>query len=124
MNILLLGDANNFDLIDNFNFSDHIFPNFLRTKFHCKQIILVLWNKFTQNRYLQSKKSRHQVSSSIDNFDFFDQICPKMVFPLKSRTNKHYHRIQNIPISLSTDFHFTQAVLIFWTKFAQKSISG
>ena len=49
-----------------------------------------------------------------------EQICPKKVFPVQSRTNAHHHRIQRIVISLGAKFHFKQTVLISWTKFAQK----
>ena len=61
---------------------------------------------------------RHTLWLKIDCFDFLDQICPKILFPLRSRTNEHYHRIQHIRIGPGTEFCLNQTVLHFWTKFA------
>ena len=49
-----------------------------------------------------------------------DQICPRSVFPIEIRKNKHLHLTLHIRICLGTKFQFKLAILIFWTKFAQK----
>ena len=35
--------------------------------------------------------SKYQISASIGNFDFLDQICPKRVFPVENRLKKPNH---------------------------------
>ena len=61
------------------------------------------------------------ISSYTGNFKFLDQIYPKRVFPVQSRTNERLHRIQHICISLGNKkFHLKQIILSIWTKFAQK----
>ena len=37
-----------------------------------------------------------------------------------AKTNDHCHQIQHIGISLGTTFYLKQAILIFFTKFAEK----
>ena len=34
--------------------------------------------------------------TKIDNFDFWDQIFPKSVFPVQNRTSEHFLQIQHI----------------------------
>ena len=49
-----------------------------------------------------------------------DQICPKRVFPIKSRKSEHHYGILDIRISLGTKLQLKLNILTFWTKFAQK----
>ena len=108
-------------------------------KFHFKQTILSFWTKFPQERNLWSKTeilnmiiefrlfklvSWYQISALTDNFDFFDQICPKKVFLVKNRKSEHHHWILLIQISLGTKFQLKLTISIFCTKFAQKGISS
>ena len=67
-----------------------------------------------------SNQCSYQISVSTDNFDFLDQICPKRVFPIKNKKNKHYHWILHVGIRLRTKFQLKVTFLIFWTKFSQK----
>ena len=94
---------------------------------------MTIWTKFVkkgvsgQNRKkwtaslnsAYSNYSRYQISASTDNFDFLEQICPR-VFPIKKRKNEHYHWILHVRISAGTKFQLKLIILIFWTKFAQK----
>ena len=54
---------------------------------------------------------------------FFDQVCPKRVFPIKNGKSEHHYWIQLIRISLGNKFHLKLTILIFWTKFGQKEYS-
>ena len=70
----------------------------LSTKFRLRPKILIFWT----------------------NFDFFDQICPKWVFPVKNRKSEQQHRILHVWSSLGTKFQQKLTILILWTKFALK----
>ena len=86
-----------------------------------------------------SNYSMYQISAKTDNFEFLDQINPKMIFsiynwcrfqisgwtnkkllPNESRENEHRHWILHIQISEGTKFYLEQTILSFRTKFAQK----
>ena len=56
----------------------------------------------------------------MDKFDFLEQVCPKGVIPVKTRKSKNRYWNLHIQISLGTNFQLKLAILIFWTKFAQK----
>ena len=53
------------------------------------------------------------------NFDFWDQICPKMAFLVENRKSEHHHGILHIQISQGTKFLLKLKILTFSTKFAQ-----
>ena len=67
-----------------------------------------------------SNYTRYQISAETDNFDFLDQICSKRVFPVSSRKSKQRNWILNIRIKFVKKFELKLAILIFWTKFAQR----
>ena len=109
------------------------------TNFQLKLTIAIFWTKFAQEKYLWSKTEKvniiiefrlfklvswYQISALTDNFDFFDQICPKKVFLVKNRKSEHHHWILLIQISLGTKFQLKLTISIFCTKFAQKGISS
>ena len=50
-----------------------------------------------------------------------DKICPKWVFPVKNGRSEHNHPILNIRNSLGTKLQPKLTILVFWTKFVQKS---
>ena len=41
-------------------------------------------------------------------FPFLQQICPKGVFPVRSRTNEYYYIIKHIRLTLATNFNLKQ----------------
>ena len=47
-------------------------------------------------------RTSHTMMVKKSNFDFLDEICWRSVFSVEKRTNKLYHRIQYIWISLGT----------------------
>ena len=109
------------------------------TNFQLKLTIAIFWTKFAQEKYLWSKTEKvsiiiefrlfklvswYQISALTDNFDFFDQICPKKVFLVKNRKSEHHHWILLIQISLGTKFQLKLTISIFCTTFAQKGISS
>ena len=51
---------------------------------------------------------------------FFGLNLPKRVFLVKERKFEHHHRILHIRVFLGTNFHLKPAIIILWTKFAQK----
>ena len=74
----------------------HLWSISLGIKFHLKQIILIFWTKSVQKGYFRSKTEKVNSISEFclfhldqlpnfnltENFDFFDQICPKRVLPV------------------------------------------
>ena len=64
--------------------------------------------------------SSYQILTSTDNFDFFDQIYPKTVFPIKNRKNENDYLMLHARINVGTKFQHSVTILIFWTKFSQK----
>ena len=51
-----------------------------------------------------------------------DQICPKILFPVQSKTTENYPQIRYIWINLGTNFQLKETVLIFQSKFFAKSV--
>ena len=106
----------------------------LSTKFQLQLIILIFWNKLSQTEYSRPKTKKwtsrlnsaylnlfnYRVLPWTDNFNFLDQICPKSVFPIKSRKSGYHHWILHVRISVGNNFQFRLIIFIFWTKFAQK----
>ena len=48
------------------------------------------------------------VGTILNSSDFLDHIFPKKVFSIQNKTDKHYHRIQHIQLSLGTNFYVKQ----------------
>ena len=73
---------------------------------------------------LVEAKSCHEISAFTDNFDFWDQICPKTVFPVKNKKGEYHHGSLHTQISLDTKFqlNFQFQIFSFWTKFAKKRV--
>ena len=77
----------------------------LSTNFQLKLTIAIFWTKFAQEKNLWSKTEKvniiefrlfklvswYQISALTDNFDFFEEICPKKVFLVKNRKSEHHH---------------------------------
>ena len=109
----------------------------LGIKFHLKLKILKIWTKFVQEGCFQSKTKKVnsiiefnilelvQVSSFTASWQFwyFRQNCPKQVIFGRKQKSEQHHLILNIWIRLSIKFHLELTILIFWTKFAQKTYS-
>ena len=60
---------------------------------------------------------------TLNNFEFWDQICPKWVFLVKNRESEHRHWVLHISTRLGTIFYFKQ----FWilgTNLPKMGISG
>ena len=107
-------------------------------KFQVKLTILILWTKFAQKAYFRSKTKSEQhhwilhiwislgttFQLKTENFDFLDQICRKMVFPVEKRNSEHYQWILHIRIVVKNKFQLKLAVLLFGQNFPKKSISG
>ena len=109
----------------------------LSINFYLNLTILIVWTKLAQKGISGQKRKRwtslsnstylkrdsHQILTLSVNFDFLDHICPKRVFPIKSRKIEHHHWILHIRINVGIKFQVKLILLTFWTKFAQKSIS-
>ena len=67
-----------------------------------------------------SSCSKYQISLYTNNFEFWDQICPKRVFWVENVKSKHPYWIVHIRIFLGTKLQFKPTILKFGTKFAQK----
>ena len=57
-----------------------------------------------------------------NNFDFMDQDCPKSVFLVQKRKNKHYYRILHNRISLGTSFIVIRQFFLFGPFLPKKGI--
>ena len=113
----------------------------LHTKFHLKQTVLIFWTKCAQKGHFQSKEGQRDITTEFsifrlvedlsrfitkvyldlswtNNFDFFDHICPKRIFPIQNRKKEYQHRVQHIWISQHVMFLLKQTILIFLNKFA------
>ena len=102
-------------------------------KFQLEKTIFIFETKFAQKQYFcfQTEKwawllncvvsnwSKNEISVWNNNFSSLDQICPKMVFLLKSRKGHHHYWILHLQINLRTKFQIKIAILHWWTKFAQ-----
>ena len=64
--------------------------------------------------------SRYQLGTNLIQtvLIFFNQLCPKKIFPIQNRINEHYHHIQ---ISLGTNFYLKVTAQILWIKTKQKT---
>ena len=60
---------------------------------------------------------------TLNNFEFWDQICPKWVFLVKNRKSEHHHWVLHISIWLGTIFYFKQ-FRILGTNLPKMGISG
>ena len=56
-------------------------------------------------------------------FFFWDQICPKRVFPVENGKSEHHHLILHIRNGQGTKFQLKLTILNFWIKFTQKGYS-
>ena len=61
---------------------------------------------------------------NLNNFEFLDKICRRMIFMVKNRKSEHHHWILHIQISFGTKLQLKLTNLIFLTRFGQKGISG
>ena len=57
-----------------------------------------------------------------NNFQFLDQICPRMIFMVKNKNIEHNHCIAPIQGSLGTKFQLKLTVLIFFEQIYPKRI--
>ena len=109
----------------------------LSTNFQLKQTILIFWTKFVQKGNFQSKTDKMHTTIEFcifelvfrwnfisNNFEFFDQICPRRIYIAKIWKSEHHHWILHIRISFGTKFQLKLTILVFWTKFAQRDFSG
>ena len=53
-----------------------------------------------------------------------DQICPKKVFPVKSRKGEHQHWILHLRISLDTKFQLNLTIWFFGPNLPKKGVSS
>ena len=60
---------------------------------------------------------------TLNNFEFWDQICPKWVFLVKNRKSEHHHWVLHISIWLGTIFYIKQ-FRILGTHLPKMGISG
>ena len=109
-----------FKLIGIWNFSlkqqfSCLRPNFPKKQYFCFQTEKWAWLL----NCVFSNWSKNGISVWNNNFSSFDQICPKMVFLLKSRKGHHHYWILHLQINLRTKFQIKIAILHWWTKFAQ-----
>ena len=80
-----------------------------------KSISAQKWKKWPSLLdFAYSSKSRYQISAQTHIFEFWDQICPKRVFPVKSRS-EHHHWVFTIgsryqASSQSDNFHFLDQI--------------
>ena len=98
----------------------------------CKLTIAIFWTKFAKKgSYFLSKTNKidttvefcifelvfvYQISLWTNNFEFWDQICPRQIFILNNRKSELHHWILIIQISLGTKFQFKLTILIFLTR--------
>ena len=73
---------------------------------------------------LKQKRWTPPLNSAYSIYIFFDQICPKRVFPVKTEKSEHDQWILHIRINISTKFQLKLTILIFWTNLPKKGISG
>ena len=77
----------------------------------------------------KKKENHHRILhiwislGSTNNTDFSKNISEKRVLPAKTRKDEYHHWILDFRISLSTKFELKLTILIFSTKFAQKTYS-
>ena len=105
-------------------FEQNQVPNFILNR----QLWAKLWT-------ISSSKQEKWISNWIQHFRInpstkfhlrqmtsSDQICPKMVYPEKSRANEHYHQTQPIWVRIDANFHLKQKVFIFLDESCQKRV--
>ena len=66
----------------------------------------------------------YRISVNLENFRFWDQICPKNMNDKNLEKNKHYIRNKHIAMCPCTKFHSIWRTLVFRTKFAKKNSFG
>ena len=99
----------------------------LGTKFWLKLKILIFWTKFTQIGHSWSKKAKLNITTEFYIFtvlNFGTKFAQKRYFRSKTKKSDYHRCILHIWISLGTKFQLKLAILIFWTKFAQKNVSS
>ena len=87
----------NFSFNKQFWFFKTIFPNKDTSKEKQKKSTSSLNSSY-------SSLSRYQIFLWRNNLKFYDQICPKQVYPVKSRKSEHHNWILHIWNNLSTKF--------------------
>ena len=103
----------------------------LGTKFQLILKILIFWTKFAQNGYFRSKESKHHQIFKYSKYPNIQislgtKFQPKPIFCFfgpKLRNKGLFDRMWTlrIRIILSTKFQQKLTILIFWTKYTQKS---
>ena len=68
-----------------------------------------------------SNYSLYQISAKTDNFEFLDQINPKMLFSIKN--NENHHQILHIRIGVGSKFPVEQTKSYFQTKAEKMNIA-
>ena len=76
-------------------------------------------NKFSKLQLRSVTQVQH-----IQTVLIFRQNLPEKGIPGLNKKNRQHHRIQHIRNLESSKFHLKQSILIFWTKFAEKNVSG
>ena len=105
----------------------------LHTKFQPKlSISFFFWTKVNEKRVLPNKNEKVSTTNefcifklvlapnfTLNSFEFYDQMFPKMVFLVQNWKSSHHIWILHIRLRLGSKFQLELTILIFWTKFAQ-----